>query len=166
MRILFIRHAAAADQAASGHSDLDRPLTDEGREEARAMFKALAGLYPRPNLIVSSQAARAIETAEIFFSCFGKAKRIESELLNPGSDFKDFQKLIAGLSGRPELVVLVGHEPDFSRILGQIIADGCLRIDVKKASCIEVDINSLCKGELKLMLSPKVVEKLDRTLIS
>jgi len=160
MRVLFIRHAAAADQAAFGGSDLDRPLSDEGRKEARKMFKALAGLYPQPNQIVSSKAMRARETAEIACSCFGRAQRIESELLNPGSSFKDFRKLIAGLPGQPELVVVIGHEPDFSHILGQIIADGELRIDVKKASCIEVDINRICKGELKLMLSPKAAAKL------
>ena len=160
MRILFIRHAAAADKAVFDGSDLDRPLTDEGRKEARKMFKALADLYPRPNLIISSEAMRARETADIFCSCFGKTKRTESELLNPASTFKDFWKLIAGLSGRPELVVVIGHEPDFSHILGQIIADGELRIDIKKASCIEVDINSVCKGELKLALSPKAIAKL------
>ena len=124
------------------------------------MFKALADLYPRPNLIVSSEAMRARETAEIFCSCFGKSTLAESSLLNPGSGFKEFRRLISELSGRPELVVIVGHEPDFSNILGQIIADGKLRIDIKKASCIEVDINSMCKGELKLALLPKAVAKL------
>jgi phosphohistidine phosphatase len=160
MRVLFIRHAAAADKAASGGSDLDRPLTDEGCEDARRMFKALAGLYPAPNAIISSNAARARETAEIFSACFGKSKPAESSLLNPGSGFKEFRKLISGLSGKPELIVLVGHEPDFSHILGQIVADGGLRIDVKKASCIEVEINSICKGELKLALTPRAAEKL------
>ena len=160
MRVLFIRHAAAADKTACGGSDLDRPLTDEGREDARRMFKALAGLYPEPNLVISSNATRARETADIFCSCFGKSKPTESSLLNPGSGFKEFRKVISELSGRPELVVLVGHEPDFSHILGQIVADGGLRIDVKKASCIEVDINSVCKGELKLMLTAKAVAKL------
>jgi phosphohistidine phosphatase len=78
MRILFIRHAAAANKAAFIGSDLNRPLTDEGRKEAQKMFKALANLYPQPNLIISSKAMRARETAEIFCACFGKTKRIES----------------------------------------------------------------------------------------
>jgi phosphohistidine phosphatase SixA len=103
---------------------------------------------------------RARETAEIFCSCVGLTKRTESELLNPGSKFKDFRKLMTSLSDQPELVAVIGHEPDFSHILGQIIADGGLRVDVKKASCIEVDINRVCKGELKLVLSPKAVAKL------
>jgi phosphohistidine phosphatase len=160
MRILFIRHAAAVDKSDFIGSDLDRPLTEEGRREACQMFHALAGLYPQPNFIISSEAKRARETAEIFCSCFGETKQIDSELLNPGSSFKDFRKLIAGLPGQPELVVVIGHEPDFSQILGQIIADGGLRIDVKKVSCIEVDIDNFCKGELKLALSPKAVAKL------
>lgn len=160
MRVLFIRHAAAADKAAFSRSDLDRPLTDEGREDACRMFKVLSALYPEPNLVISSNAMRARETANIFCTCFGKLKPSESSLLNPGSSFTDFRRLISELSGNPKLVVLVGHEPDVSNILGQVIADNRLRIDVKKASCIEVDINNICKGELKLMLTPKAVAKL------
>jgi phosphohistidine phosphatase len=160
MRVLFIRHAAAADKAAFGGSDLDRPLTDEGRHEARQTFKVLADLYPQPNFVISSNATRARETADIFCSCFGKLKPIESSLLNPGCGFKDFRKLVSDLSGRPDFIVVVGHEPDFSHILGQIVADGGLRIDVKKGCCIEVDINSICKGELKLVLTPKAIAKL------
>jgi phosphohistidine phosphatase len=162
VRVLFIRHAAAADRAMFGGSDLERTLTDEGRKEARAMFKALAALYPEPNLVISSAAVRARETAEIFSSCFAKAKLAESKLLNPGSGFREFRKLVAELSGKPDFIVVVGHEPDFSHILGHITADGGLRIDVKKASCIEVDINSVCKGELKALLTPKAVAKLLR----
>lgn len=160
MRVLFIRHAAAADRAPSGGSDLDRPLTDDGREDARRMFKALARLYPEPNAVISSEAVRAYETVDLFCEAFGKVKPAKSPLLNPGSGFKEFRKLVAEIGGKPELIAIFGHEPDFSCILGQIIGDGGLRIDVKKASCIEVDINSICKGELKLLLTPKAVAKL------
>lgn len=160
MIVLFVRHAAAADKKAFVTSDLDRPLTDKGREDARRMFEALSRLYPQPNSVVSSKAVRARETADIFCSCFGKLKSIESPLLNPGSGFKDFRRLISELSGNPKLVVVVGHEPDFSNIIGQIVADGRVRMDIKKASCIEVDINSICKGELELVLTPKAVAKL------
>ena len=160
MRVLFIRHAAAADRAPSGGSDLDRSLTDDGREDARRMFKALARLYPEPNAVISSEAVRAYETAEIFCEAFGKVKPAKSPLLNPGSGFKEFRQLISELRGRPELIALFGHEPDISRTVGHIIGESGLRIDVKKASCIEVDINSICKGELKLMLTPKAIAKL------
>jgi phosphohistidine phosphatase len=139
---------------------LDRPLTDEGREDARRMFQALTDLYPAPNLVISSKALRARETARIFCSCFGGLKPDESSLLNPGSGFKEFRQVISEFPGRPDLVAIVGHEPDISRIVGEITAGGCLRIAVKKASCIEVEINSICKGELKLVLTPKAVGKL------
>ena len=160
MRVLFIRHAAAADKPAASGLDLDRPLTDEGRKDAREAFRALTALYPEPNQAISSNALRARETAEIFCSCFTDLKPIESSLLNPGSGFKEFRQLISELRGRPELIALFGHEPDISRTVGHIIGESGLRIDVKKASCIEVDINSICKGELKLMLTPKAIAKL------
>ena len=162
MRVLFVRHAAASDKGMYTGADLDRPLTAEGREEARRMFKAIAVLYPMPNLVISSQAVRARETADIFCSCWNQLTTMESPFLNPGSCFKDLKRLFSELSEKPDFVVLVGHEPDFSNILGEVVAEGRLRIDVKKASCVEVDMNGIGKGELKLVLTPKVVAGLTK----
>ena len=160
MRVLFIRHAAAADKSGFGGSDMDRPLTDDGRDEARRMFKALARVYPRLDAVVSSQAVRARETADILSACFGKVGVAETALLNPGCSWKEFRKVLGEVDRKHECIAVVGHEPDFSSILGAVVAGGQLRIDVKKASCIEADINSIGKGELKLVLTPKIIAKL------
>ncbi len=162
MKVLFIRHAVAADKAAFHGSDLDRPLTDEGKEDARRMFETLTRLYKGPMTVFSSQALRARATAEIFCRCFHIPEAVETALLNPGSEFEEFRKLVSTVRKDTEFLVVVGHEPDFSHILGNIVADDCLRIDVRKASCVEVEINSLCKGELKLVLTPNALEKLSR----
>jgi len=162
MKVVFIRHATAADKAGFGGSDLDRPLTDEGKDNAKRMFETLARLYKGPMTVFSSQAIRARETAEIFCKCFHLPAAVQTELLNPGSEFQDFRKLVSKVQKETEFLVVVGHEPDFSHILGNIVADGFLRIDVQKASCVEVEINSLCKGELKVVLQPKALEKMRR----
>lgn len=162
MKVLFIRHATAADKAGFGGSDLDRPLTDDGKNSAKRMFETLARLYKGPMTVFSSQALRARETAEIFCKCFHVPGPVQTELLNPGSEFQDFRKLVSTVQKETEFLVVVGHEPDFSHILGNVVADGFLRIDVQKASCVEVEINSLCKGELTLVLTPKTLEKMQR----
>lgn len=162
MRVLFIRHATAADKAGFGGSDLDRPLTDDGKDSAKRVFETLARLYKGPMTVFSSEALRARETAEIFCKCFHVPGAVQTELLNPGSEFQDFRKLVSTVQKETEFLVVVGHEPDFSHILGNVVADGFLRIDVQKASCVEVEINSLCKGELKLVMTPKALEKLSR----
>ena len=65
MKILFVRHAIAADPPDfRDASDLARPLTAEGRRKARRVFQALARFYDPPDLIVSSDATRARQTAD------------------------------------------------------------------------------------------------------
>jgi phosphohistidine phosphatase len=155
MRVLFVRHAAAMDRTEFSGPDLLRPLTDDGRTRAKAAFRTLARLCDPPELIISSKAVRARETADILHDCLGKAPVVETDLLNPGANYKHFKKALADLAGKHEYIAVVGHEPDFSTVVGLVCCDGMLRIDVKKASCIEVDLNrSLAKGELKAVYPP------------
>jgi phosphohistidine phosphatase len=62
--LLILRHAEAAD-ARSGQSEERRPLTDRGRDQARALGIFLAARGMVPNRVLCSAAARANETAGI-----------------------------------------------------------------------------------------------------
>lgn len=157
MRILFVRHATAEDKAPGRLDDLARKLTPEGRAKARKAFKGLARLYPAPDLIVCSHAVRARQTADVLADAFDAGVEIrEVAALNPGCGYLEFRKLMREIGFKFETLAVVGHEPDFSRIIAGAVADGNLRIDVKKASCVEVDMNTLCKGELKAVIPPRI----------
>jgi phosphohistidine phosphatase len=163
VRLLFIRHAAAEETNGGREGDLTRPLTEEGREKARRMFDALASVYEGLQTIVCSQTLRARQTAEILSESFGGVPVVKSGLLNPGSSYKAFKKLMREVKLGQERIALIGHEPDFSDILGALAADGTLRIDVKKLSCIEVEMTTFGKGKLRVVLPPSVVEALQAT---
>ena len=156
MKILFVRHAAAVDHGDfKGNSDLGRPLTKEGRSKAEAVFKRLAETYHKPGIIVSSEAVRARETAEILSQCLGGTEIVTSNLLNPGCYIDSFKEIVKPYIKKYESMAVVGHEPDFSGIISALVSNGSLRIEVKKASCIEVDINSIFKGVLTFVIPPK-----------
>lgn len=157
MRVLFVRHAIAADKTGPRGSDMDRPLTDEGRARARDVFRRLAEIADRPSLILSSQAVRARETADILSLAFGNAPIRESALLNPGTDHHRFVELLAPLHGEHESIAVVGHEPDFSSILARVIGDGVARLEMKKAACAEVEVNRIGKGELLFLAPPRIL---------
>ncbi|MCH8328650.1 MAG: histidine phosphatase family protein, partial [Candidatus Marinimicrobia bacterium] len=57
-----MRHASAASIASA---DRERPLTIAGRQEADLMGQMLSLRGPRPEMVISSGAARATETARI-----------------------------------------------------------------------------------------------------
>jgi phosphohistidine phosphatase len=152
---MFVRHALAVDPLDfRGHDDLLRPLTAEGVRKARKLFKLLAKFYAPPELIVSSAAVRARQTADLLAEIFPEATRTSTALLNPGADYNSFVHWLRALDRKLERVALVGHEPDLSLMIGGAVAQGHLNIAIKKAACIEVDCNRIGRGELTLLLPP------------
>lgn len=154
MKILFVRHASAMEPLDFRGDDLLRPLTEAGEREARRHFKALAKFYEPPELIVSSEAVRARQTADVLAEVFPGAARAQTAQFNPGSDHAALVRWLRKLDRGLERVALVGHEPDLARMIGGLVARGPLNIAVKKAACIEVDCNRLGRGEMTLLLPP------------
>jgi phosphohistidine phosphatase len=60
----LIRHATAV--SAGQYRDFDRPLKKKGREKIKQNTEILSGKGYYPNLLLSSSALRALQTAEIF----------------------------------------------------------------------------------------------------
>lgn len=71
--LLFARHGATTANLAGLRcgGDLDLPLADGGREQARALARCVAALRPRIGLIVTSDLQRTRETASIVAAALG-----------------------------------------------------------------------------------------------
>jgi phosphohistidine phosphatase len=106
VRIFLVRHA----HAAPGEPDELRPLSDRGREEARALGERLGAVAP--DLVVTSPLLRARETAAAIASATGAELRIDDRLA-PGATAEDVVAVAVADSGT---VVVVGHQPDCSEI--------------------------------------------------
>ena len=102
-----MRHA----EASPGEPDALRPLTSEGRAQARALGEKLATHHL--DAVVCSPLLRARETAELIARAAGIEAEPEEQLA-PGADVTS---LSAAVSGRGETVVVVGHQPDCSEIV-------------------------------------------------
>lgn len=111
--IWLLRHGDAAD-ALAGQSDADRPLTERGRDQARAAGLALARLGVELDACLASPRVRARDTAQLACAALGTAVEIEPAL--SGGRF-DAEQLTAG---RGAHVLLVGHEPDFSGAVNEL----------------------------------------------
>ncbi len=107
--IWLLRHGDAED-AAPGADDASRALTKKGRRQSRDAGRALAALGVEIGACIASPKLRARETAEIAAEALGVEVEVDERLR--GGDF-DPADLAAG---RGE-VLLVGHEPDFSRAI-------------------------------------------------
>ena len=128
--IWLLRHGDASDHAAD---DASRPLTPKGERQAVAAGVALAALEAGIESCLTSPKVRALDTARIACDALGIEPEVRQELR--GGDF-DPAELAAGRG----TVLLVGHEPDFSRAINRV-AGG--RVEMKKGGLAALDGSTL-----------------------
>lgn len=112
MQLLIVRHA----EAAPGTPDDLRPLTQAGREQARALGERLREQGVEPDAVVSSPLLRARETA----TALGLGPADVDDRLAPGATPDDVRDVA---TERGAVVVVVGHQPDCGRAAA-VLSDG------------------------------------------
>lgn len=122
-RLILMRHAKSSWKQ-PGLTDHDRPLNGRGRQDAPAMADALVARGWLPDAVVSSTAARTLETWSLMEDRFSPREFLTSELL-----------YLAGLAAIVEhatrwddgwsTVLVFGHNPGWSvaasRLSGQSV---------------------------------------------
>ena len=108
MQLYLVRHA----DATPGDPDELRPLSDEGREQARELGERMRDDGVVPNVVLTSPLLRARETGDALARATGAISAAD-ERLAPGATAETLREAI---SGRGEHVVVVGHQPDCGRI--------------------------------------------------
>jgi phosphohistidine phosphatase len=119
MDIVIVRHGPAADRDPSRWpDDARRPLTPDGAHSTRRAAKGLASLRPTVDKVITSPAARAHATAEIFREVLGVEAELETwEELEPDGAPGPVLERLQRLS-RKRGILLVGHEPTLGEFLG------------------------------------------------
>jgi phosphohistidine phosphatase len=120
-KITLVRHASAVGKSPD---DFSRPLRKRGLKEARAMAEWYRSVEDIPDLLLSSPANRAIETAQIFAKTFGYPKKdiILVDKLYGGLDPSGFLETVRTLEDEFQNVMVFGHDPsftDFARFIGR-----------------------------------------------
>ena len=111
MDLIVWRHAEAED----GVPDLERKLTAKGRKQAERVAQWLLQRLPARFSVIASPAARAQQTAE----ALGVPVKTDKALA-PGAPPAG----IVQASGWPDnksTVVIVGHQPDFGRVVAHLL---------------------------------------------
>jgi phosphohistidine phosphatase len=109
MKLVLIRHA----EAEPGKPDELRALTPAGEEQARLLGERLRADGVAPDAVLSSPLLRARQTAAHLG--FGEPEALDG--LAPGATADDVRTVIAG---RGDTVVVVGHQPDCSRVAAEL----------------------------------------------
>jgi phosphohistidine phosphatase len=128
-------------------------------------LKALEGRF---DLVLTSSLARAADTARILAAAF--RPRLKIQVLRPLQPGGGAGGVLAGLSSLPAdaSIVLVGHEPDLSRLAGALVLEqrDTLRAEFKKGGVLRVDFDGmprLGEGRLIYLLPPRVLRGYRKT---
>ena len=159
MELYLFRHGHAED-GKPGSSDADRELTDEGRKKVAEVVKAAHKAGVEPSLILSSPYKRALQTAELAAAGFAfKNGVLQTNALVPhGSPEKVWSELREHKD--ESAIVLAGHEPLMSRLIAYLLASPALRLEMKKAALVRIDVQTVGAaphGTLRWMIYPKLI---------
>jgi phosphohistidine phosphatase len=144
--IWLLRHGDAED----GSPDAERPLTEKGQSQARAVGAALKALGVEVDACLASPKVRAADTARIVCEHLGGVEpELEPKLA--GGPF-DPQALAAGLG---DDVLLVGHDPDFSMAVHALTG---AQVRMKKGGLAGIE-----KGELVVLMRPGELKRIGAT---
>ncbi|WP_164885347.1 SixA phosphatase family protein [Geovibrio thiophilus] len=137
MRQYFIRHAHAQERHEWEEDDMLRPLTAEGKRRMELAARRYFSMYPAPYHVVTSEAVRAMQTAEIVCGVT-KGELVREPLLNPGADIACWLEAVKKLPGNTT-TAFVGHEPDMTDFLSFYMAGSSMEIVLKKGSICHLE---------------------------
>ena len=161
MILYFLRHGKAGQPRA--HDDDARELTPKGVAALRAAASLWRRLNVRPDVVISSPLARALQTAELFVEGVGLDEPpVVDDRLRPGATWDDMAQTLAAHAGA-ERAMLVGHEPDLSSAVEALTGASAIRL--RKGGLATVEFSGEPQpggGELAWLLDPDLYAEGDR----
>ena len=144
--VWLLRHGDAVPHGSV--SDFQRELTGKGERQSRAAGKALERLGLRPAACYTSPKLRARDTAKLACKPLGVLPQ-EVESIAGGFDRDDLRELLTAHDDG-DCVLVVGHEPDLSTLVGDVAG---ARVDLKKGGVAVLSVER-GSGELLALLRP------------
>jgi phosphohistidine phosphatase len=166
MNLYLFRHGLAVERGTDGFDDAndsERPLTAKGQRKLKKISKAMKALDLSFDLILSSPYLRTRQTAEVAAKALKLPKKIRfSETLTPEGDSGDLITELNRIKPRPEDVLLVGHEPYLSELIGLLVCDDSRSVvEMKKGGLCKLTTGVLKHGRcacLEWLLTPEQME--------
>jgi phosphohistidine phosphatase SixA len=155
--LYLLRHAHAGDPEAWTGPDELRPLSEKGKRQVKRLAKFLAEGAVRPDAIVTSPKVRAEQTARAIGKALDVPVRLDQRLAG-GFGMRSLAEVLASFEARAPM--LVGHDPDFSALLANLI--GSRGVEMRKGALAAIDLAWPLErgtGSLRFLLTPELFEK-------
>lgn len=140
--LIILRHAKAEAEGTSPH-DRDRPLTDEGKEHATLLGETLASEGVTPDILYTSPALRAFETARLVSEALNLPEnplKVEERLYN--SNGSALLKLIQSTDYTIDALMLCGHNPGMEELCRKLLNENSFSMHTCEVAVIALDIDN------------------------
>lgn len=162
-RVIIVRHAKTISY--NYDNDIERELTERGEEDAEVISNELKKSNISTDLIISSPARRAKQTAEIFAGTLDypkKSIRFEKKLYS-GKTPENFLKMLRELEDEKSTVFVFGHNPSVYYYMNYLLRDFTDDVPTCSTVAIDFDVDSwndieAKSGSLGLRLIPDMFE--------
>jgi len=146
MNVFIIRHGEADNSS----PDSSRRLTEQGKNKLIASIQVWKKKLPEFDYIIHSPIRRAEETAAIIEEYFEtKNPRFSDEGISPGSYTQNLITIANSLEA--ENIAFVGHQPDCSMHVANLISDGLANVNFSPGTLAAVRfVNGIRMGAGRL----------------
>lgn len=152
--VYFIRHASAEDKI-PGQGDFELDLATKGQQDTQLMGKKLKMHGIQPDLILSSTALRAFQTAKVFAEALEYPEdQIKGEDRLYNAEPETIQESLFELDDNVQTVLLVGHNAAISELVIELSNEKADILPTCGIACFEFQAD---KWEEATMTNAKMV---------
>jgi len=142
MLLTFFRHATAEEPGFS-KQDADRALVEKGEKQVLRVAQFCSRHQLLPQRLLTSPLLRARQTAQLLQRELSGCPAPEvADWLTLGTPAIMAGRLIESLCREADDVWLVGHEPDISAQVAELLGIGELCLQIKKASLTRLQFDN------------------------
>lgn len=160
-RLLILRHAKS-DWSDSALEDFDRPLNPRGRKEVSRVARFLA-THGRPDVILSSPARRAHETALGLVEVFGEGIDLVLDgrlYLAPPATLAE---VLGAAAGAADTAAVVAHNPGLEEWIRQLTGARAI-LPPAGVACLDLQVGhwdraGTAAGRLQWLVTPKLLKR-------
>ena len=147
----MVKHGDAEAKPLGG-TVYERDLTSLGRRQANEVAAWLVAHDITPEALSVSPRNRAVQTAEPSASALDIQLQTD-ERLSGGQLTRDSLADLIADAGNPEAIMLVGHEPDCSEMIGKLTG-GNVHMATAAIAMVETDSLISANGVLEFLIPP------------
>jgi phosphohistidine phosphatase len=163
MKTLFLLRHAKSSWKDDNLDDFERPLKKKGLGDAQLMGKLIRQREIGLDLVISSSAERARQTAQLVLMSAGLQVEVRYDDRIYEAGMRRLLTLVSRLDNQANSVMLVGHNPGFEDLLKTLTGE-THSMPTATLAGIEFDVDDWSQikartGRLTLLLTPKELRK-------